>query len=138
MKKKPTINRVFFTLSISLLLSSCAVITETASEPGTLPIKEPLAETVKEPSAETTKEPSADTTKEPKQPAEFTTQAFPEDVLYELLVADIALIRGQFDLAQKKYLQQAHETRDVAIIKMANRIANLEQALQTIQVSQSI
>ena len=60
-----------------------------------------------------------------------------------MLVADIALIRGQFDLALEKYLQQAHSTRDAAVIEMANRIAShqgdldatLKMALLLLEVS---
>ena len=62
-------------------------------------------------------------TQENPQPAEPVTKAFPEETLYQLLVADISLIRGQFEPALEKYLQQAWETRDMAVIEMANRVA---------------
>ena len=64
-----------------------------------------------------------ETTIESTQPNEPATKAFPEETLYQLLVADIALIRGQFESALEKYLQQARQTRDIAVIELANRVA---------------
>jgi tetratricopeptide (TPR) repeat protein len=48
---------------------------------------------------------------------------FAVESLYDLLVADIALTRNQFDTALPLYLQQARETRDSAIIELAARVA---------------
>lgn len=49
---------------------------------------------------------------------------FAIDSLYDLLVADIALNRGQFDVALPIYLEQARKTRDIAIIELAVRVAD--------------
>jgi tetratricopeptide (TPR) repeat protein len=51
------------------------------------------------------------------------TKPFNEDSLYQILVADVALTRGQFKTALENYLVQARETRDAAIIRLTNSIA---------------
>jgi predicted Zn-dependent protease len=131
MKRRQTINnvisarRVFCTLSITVLLSACATVSQTVTE---IAIQ-----------SESTSENIA--TKKAVQinvSFEQTIGTFPEEVLYQLLVADIALIRGQFEVALEKYLHQARETRDIAVIEMANRIAshqgNTQAALETAQL----
>jgi len=55
---------------------------------------------------------------------EAVVKPFSEESLYELLVADIALTRGEFQLASEKYLQQAQITQDAGVVEMANRIAH--------------
>lgn len=132
MKRRQTIisaQRVFFTLGITALLSACATVHETISPETVSP------ETIS---------PEA-IAPEPVAPGEMESgeMAFPKEVLYQLLVADIALIRGQFEFALEKYLQQARETRDIAVIEMANRIAShqgdsvavLETALLWLEVT---
>ncbi|MGB2287576.1 MAG: tetratricopeptide repeat protein [Porticoccaceae bacterium] len=56
-------------------------------------------------------------------PEEQPSQPFTTDSLYQLLVADIALNRQQYQLALANYLQQARETKDIAIIELALRVA---------------
>jgi tetratricopeptide (TPR) repeat protein len=51
------------------------------------------------------------------------TKPFDEDSLYQILVADVALTRGQFKTALKHYLIQARQTRDAAIIRLTHSIA---------------
>ncbi len=46
-----------------------------------------------------------------------------EDILYKLLVAEIAGQRGQLDIAVDNYLDLAEETRDPEIASRATRIA---------------
>lgn len=46
-----------------------------------------------------------------------------EDILYELLIAEIAGQREQFDIAVDSYLNLARTTRDPAIVSRATRIA---------------
>jgi tetratricopeptide (TPR) repeat protein len=103
-----------------MLLSACTTVSETLPQ-----LQNNAAEAVVESKLESTNE----NTLAP------VIGAFPEEVLYQLLVADIALIRGQFEPALEKYLQQAHKTRDIAVIEMANRIAghqgNADVALET-------
>lgn len=75
--------------------------------------------------------------------AELPAKPFAADSLYDLLVADIALNRSQFELALEKYLVQAHQTRDPGVIQLAARVADyvrdnsasLETALLWIDVA---
>jgi tetratricopeptide (TPR) repeat protein len=135
MKKRQTIIstlRVFFALSITALLSACATVSGTVTE------VEHNAGEVISPSAANS--PPGNTVNNPAKPAEGV---FPEEALYQLLVADMALTRGQFEFALEKYIQQARETRDIEVIKVANRIAShrgdtsalLETALLWLEVS---
>jgi predicted Zn-dependent protease len=153
MKERHTINKanitnpVFLSLGITLLLSSCATVFETATQAQAKPeeiIAQQILEDVPVSPNKTVQqannEPSLENAKErsPQQPAKLANKAFPEEVLYQLLVADIALIRGQFEPALEKYLQQARETRDIEIIAMANRIAShqgdIDVALETAEL----
>ena len=59
-----------------------------------------------------------------EQLAELPVKPFAIDSLYDLLVADVALSREQFDIALPKYLQQARQTGDSGVIEMAGRVAN--------------
>jgi len=131
MKSRQTIisaQRVFLTLGITVLLSACATVSETVDQG-----ESNIHETTSESTLYNKPDNKADNSiNSPLEPAEV---AFPEEVLYQLLVADIALIRGQFEFSLEKYLQQARETRDLAVIEMANRIAshqgNTEATVET-------
>ena len=106
-------------LAIAILLSACAAIPEIQPQPpGSA--TEMIADSDPKGDPEDNSE---ETAPESPQSAEQSTKAFPEETLYQLLVADISLIRGQFEPALEKYLQQARETRDMAVITMANRVA---------------
>jgi len=59
-----------------------------------------------------------------EQLAELPVKPFAIDSLYDLLVADVALSREQFDIALPKYLEQARQTGDSGVIEMAGRVAN--------------
>lgn len=48
---------------------------------------------------------------------------FPPATFYDLLVAEFALQRGEYELALGNYLEQAQVTRDVAVTERATRIA---------------
>ena len=48
---------------------------------------------------------------------------FPPNAFYDLLVAEFALHRGDYELALGNYLEQARETHDVAVTERATRIA---------------
>lgn len=52
------------------------------------------------------------------------TRPFPTNTLYELLAAEFAGIRNQIEPALEVYINQAHETRDPAVIERAVRIAS--------------
>jgi len=49
--------------------------------------------------------------------------AFPQDSLYQLLVAEVAGYRGDFATAMEKYLEMAVETRDPGVASRATRLA---------------
>lgn len=55
--------------------------------------------------------------------AEAPVIPFDEDTLYQLLVGDVALNRGEFDVAMENYLRQARQTRDAGVIELTARIA---------------
>jgi hypothetical protein len=91
-----------FALSIALLLTGCASVPESDNP------------------ASATSVPS----KTESAAAELApTKPFDEDSLYQILVADVALTRGQFKTALENYLVQARKTRDTGIIKLTNSIA---------------
>lgn len=48
---------------------------------------------------------------------------FPDDSFYQLLVAEFAIRRQQYDLALNNYMVQASETRDPGVIATAARLA---------------
>ena len=50
-------------------------------------------------------------------------QSFSKDVLYKLLVGEMAARRGDPKLAVKNYLEAAHETRDPAVAERAVRLS---------------
>lgn len=56
-----------------------------------------------------------------------------KDTLYDLLVAEIAAQRGQFNVTLVNYIQQARVTRDVDIIKRAINAAQYSKDLEAIK-----
>ena len=56
-------------------------------------------------------------------PLEYPVAAFPQDSLYQLLVAEVAGYRGDFATAMEKYLEMAVETRDPGVASRATRLA---------------
>ncbi|NOX42555.1 MAG: tetratricopeptide repeat protein [Gammaproteobacteria bacterium] len=56
------------------------------------------------------------------------TTSIPPKLLYSILVAEIALKRGELDIAVEYYLQAARDTRDPEIAKRATRIAEFSQS----------
>lgn len=55
---------------------------------------------------------------------------FPPDALYSLLVAEVAINRGQLDVALANYYQQAYKTRDTGVVRRATMLAGYLQADQ--------
>jgi tetratricopeptide (TPR) repeat protein len=102
MKLPKAIRSAPFAISLFILLTACASVPEND-----------------DPSSATT---AADRIESPKQ-ALAPTKPFDEDSLYQILVADVALTRGQFKTALENYLVQARETRDAGIIRLTNSIA---------------
>ncbi len=58
---------------------------------------------------------------------EIPAREIPIESLYELMVADIALSRDQFDLALEKYHRQAEITGDPGVIELAFRLAQFQK-----------
>src|SRR5690606_16917717 len=87
-------------LAAGLLLSGCA------AQPDGAPNPEPVVAVE-----------AVETPAPPPRP-------FPVNSLYELLAAEFAGIREQIEPALEIYINQAHETRDPAVIERAIRIAS--------------
>lgn len=61
-------------------------------------------------------------------PPEVKTRPFPADSFYDLLVAEFALRRGEYDIALNNYQQQAHATGDSGVISRTARLAEFLKA----------
>ncbi len=64
---------------------------------------------------------------EPKvrpKPNDYPVEPFPEDSMYQLLVAEVAGYRGEYEVALEKYAKMAQETRDAGVAARATRLAN--------------
>jgi tetratricopeptide (TPR) repeat protein len=70
----------------------------------------------------------------PEQPPAVAAPAplrpFPADSFYDLLVAEVAVRRGDYDIALGNYLQQAQITRDAEVAARATRLAQFLRAEQ--------
>jgi tetratricopeptide (TPR) repeat protein len=60
---------------------------------------------------------------EPAAPLEYPLRPFDKEVLYDLLVAEVAGYRRNYDLALENYAKQAAETRDAGVAARATRLA---------------
>ncbi len=74
--------------------------------------------------------PTPDTTVADSSAGEAATEkeavvyrSFPGDSFYDLLVAEFAIRRQQYDLALNNYMQQADETQDLGVIATTARLA---------------
>jgi len=56
--------------------------------------------------------------------SDYPVEPFPKDSMYQLLVAEVAGYRGEYDLALDKYIEMAEETRDAGVAARATRLAN--------------
>lgn len=124
-------NRLSFSLLLIVLLASGCATTPNTSPEGTEEISTVAAAT--EPEA-----PAAPARKAPPKPNDYPVEPFPEDSMYQLLVAEVAGYRGQYDVALEKYVKMAQETRDAGVAARATRLASyLKQeqiALETAQI----
>lgn len=59
---------------------------------------------------------------------ELHNRPFPDDSFHDLLVAEFAVRRQQYDLALGHYMQQSVETRDAGVAARATRLAQFLQA----------
>jgi tetratricopeptide (TPR) repeat protein len=68
-------------------------------------------------------------------PDDYPVAPFPGDSLYELLVAEVAGYRSQYDVALEKYVDVLVETRDPGVAARATRLAlylkKYDEALET-------
>lgn len=55
---------------------------------------------------------------------DYPVEPFPKDSMYQLLVAEVAGYRGEYDLALDKYIEMAEETRDAGVAARATRLAS--------------
>ena len=64
---------------------------------------------------------------------EFADFNFDQDTMYDLLVAEVAAQRQQFNITLLNYIQQARVTRDPGIIKRAINAAQFTKDMEAIQ-----
>jgi len=95
-----------------LIIGGCA---SNAPQQGTEVFAESSQENVKE--AEVTLK------KRPKPP-EYPVAPFEDDALYQLLVAEVAGYRQDYETALIKYMEMAEQTRDAGVAARATRLAN--------------
>ncbi|MGK0442320.1 MAG: tetratricopeptide (TPR) repeat protein [Pseudohongiellaceae bacterium] len=65
---------------------------------------------------------------EEKEPATVSSIPFSAESFHDLLVAEFAVRRDQFDVALGYYVNQAHQTRDPGVINRATRLAQYLKA----------
>ena len=106
------IQKSLIVVSFSFLLGSCASVTP-----------EQPRESQEEQAAEVVVEVAPEPKKRPK-PHEYPVAPFQRDALYELLVAEVAGYRGEYETALEKYMEMAEETRDAGVAARATRLAN--------------
>jgi tetratricopeptide (TPR) repeat protein len=79
----------------------------------------------------------AKVTKRPK-PSDYPVAPFPKDVLYQLLVAEVAGYRGEYSTALEKYVDIALKTRDPGVARRAAMLAvylkRYDEALQAAKI----
>ena len=96
-------------LSMALLLNACQ----------TVPNKDATATATSSGDAPEAPEPAKIVRVEPARPK----IALSEDILYKVLLAEIAGQRGRLDISVQNYLELARQTRDPEIVERATRIA---------------
>ena len=64
----------------------------------------------------------------PKPQPAVPQRPFPADGFYDLLVAEFAIHRGEYELALNNYLQQAHTIGDIGVTARASRLAQFVQS----------
>ena len=110
-----------------LLLSGCA----TTSEDGSPEISDEEAASIIEEVAVPAQKPR------PK-PENYPAAPFEKETLYQLLVAEVAGYRGQYDTALEKYVKIAEQSRDPGVAERATRLAiylkKNPEALQAAQI----
>ena len=98
-------------LAFCLILGGCASVTPDATE-------------VEEKTVESTDDAVRPNHPHRPKPHEYPVAPFKNDSLYQLLVAEVAGYRGEYEMALKKYMEMAEETRDAGVAARATRLAN--------------
>ncbi len=89
------------------------------------------AQTSEEEKTSTESQPTSEVDSTQKQPEIETPKAeFETQTLYDLMIAELAGKRNRLDIALGNYMKQAHETKDLNIIKRYAMIANYMRAQQ--------
>ncbi|XOV85860.1 MAG: tetratricopeptide repeat protein [Pseudomonadota bacterium] len=99
-----------------LSLGGCATVAPPTEEETAAPV-------VNEEVTATEAEPHPRPVRVQPKPEDYPAAPFTSDTLYQLLVAEVAGYRGQYDLALEKYLKTAMETRDPGVAARATRLA---------------
>jgi tetratricopeptide (TPR) repeat protein len=100
------------------LMGGCAtrpVSQETQAPPATAP----AVQTATQPAPS----PAEDNDKEKKETPAVPAASVPPDVMYKVLVAEVAIQRGQYDLAIKNYLDLGKQYHDPRLLERAARVA---------------
>ncbi|HKI73157.1 MAG TPA: tetratricopeptide repeat protein [Pseudomonadales bacterium] len=97
-----------------VLLGGCAT---------TRQIEAPATEKTGTAPAAADNEASAEETPPEPSPEEYPVKPFSKEVLYELLVGEIAGYRGDFNLALDNYLKATQQTRDPGVAARTTRLA---------------
>ena len=105
----PALIRLLVLLSMALLLNACQTTATRDTE----------ATTETTGTAQEKQEPAKIVRVEPVRPK----IALSKDILYKVLLAEIAGQRGQLDISVQNYLELARQTRDPEIVERATRIA---------------
>lgn len=74
----------------------------------------------------------------PAEPEEIPSRPIPADTLYDLLVAEVAGHRSNYELALENYLHQARETRDVQVTARATHLAQYLGANEEVEEMASL
>jgi tetratricopeptide (TPR) repeat protein len=113
-----------------LLLSGCATTSEKGVE-GALELSDEEAATIID-------EAAAPTQKSQPKPENYPVAPFDKETLYQLLVAEVAGYRGQYETALEKYVKIAAESKDPGVAARATRLATYlkknPEALQAAQI----
>ncbi|MEE8320312.1 MAG: tetratricopeptide repeat protein [Gammaproteobacteria bacterium] len=99
--------RISLTILTALLLSACTSMPAKDEPPEASVVVQEPQEQISKPRVE------------PERPRIELT----EEILFKLLLAEVAGQRGRFDIAVENYLDLAHSTRDPKVVERATRIA---------------
>ena len=120
------LNTILVFICAQLMLQGCASTTQVVQEQDTLIPEVEVAE------------PVPPTPKVRPRPENYPAAPFKKETLYQLLVAEVAGYRGQYDTALEKYVEMAVQSRDPGVAARATRLASYlkryPEALQTAQI----